>query len=415
MQPFNEPLIVVPQSVSGVTEAASALPAAVSTLAALVRAAADRSVVTIIITGRISFNGTTVPVRGPERLLTIRADPAACGPPSRGALPGRCPLDAGGLSRQFEVSGGARLRLENVELRGGSDVQGGSVLALGLSTRFEAEKCVFADSAAVGDGGAVLALAGAEAAFSGCAQAPPGHLSLTTREDATSVSPMPCCLRAPDGGPWVSVDSGGTAVHGAAQTRLNRLVRLHQLTPCPSADTGNFFNASSFAGSGGAVACVFHASASFAATEISGCSAQLGGGLSAVYSSLLSVSGSRISATTAALGGGIAALNSSQVTVVGSSLTGIRCFPAPPSLARPACCHARVPGLAQWSRRPLSIFPARTRALFFPSSQRDDARRCSLAQVVQHREHLEHSDRGLHIGLRRRLRPRLAGVRPEHG
>lgn len=102
---------------------------------------------------------------GRGRTLTVSAGPAcesatpASGPASAGAAPlqSACSLDARGLSRHFDVTGGAVLRLENVTLLNGAAAQGGSVLVVGGSN-FSAAECTFAGSASVGEGGALLGL-----------------------------------------------------------------------------------------------------------------------------------------------------------------------------------------------------------------------------------------------------------------
>lgn len=165
----------------------------VSSLTDLLRAAADPTVATAVVTAPIAFNGTAAAVRGAGRALTVRSHPTACSVPTSPSppSPSRCSLDARGLSRLFDVGAGALLRLENLELRGGSALQGGSVLAVGAGSRIEADGCLFADTTAIGDGGAVLALGGAQAAFRGCARAGAAP-SLPRRGcDAAAARPLP--------------------------------------------------------------------------------------------------------------------------------------------------------------------------------------------------------------------------------
>lgn len=94
------------------------------------------------------------------------------GPPPPGAPasllpPGACVVDAGLRSRHFFVRPGGFLQLSSLALVGGTDLQGGSVLAVG--GRFSARGCLFANNTGLGDGGSVLGVAGAAVSLESCA------------------------------------------------------------------------------------------------------------------------------------------------------------------------------------------------------------------------------------------------------
>lgn len=154
--------------------------ATVATAADLLSAAASPGVSAITVAGHIALQGTPVAVSGAGRSLTITAAAAACpAPPATAAdlPPGLCAIDARGLSRLFEVSGGASLALAGLALVNGNTFsQAGSVL-VEAGSRFAATGCAFARSSTVAAGGAVLVTGpGALATFQTCARPPPPRL-----------------------------------------------------------------------------------------------------------------------------------------------------------------------------------------------------------------------------------------------
>lgn len=143
--------------------------ASVSTQQELERAVADPDVAVVVVRAHIFLRNATILVTG-SRALQVTGDASACGSRSYAeGFPsiGACTLDAGFLSRHFEVTAGASLTLSGLALVGGLATQGGAVLVVG--SRLSASSCVFADSVALGDGGAVMALAGSTVSLSGCA------------------------------------------------------------------------------------------------------------------------------------------------------------------------------------------------------------------------------------------------------
>lgn len=83
--------------------------------------------------------------------------------------------------------------------------------------------------------------------------------------------------------------------------------------------SGDFLNATSFAGSGGAVAAVFNSSAALSASRASLCSAQAGGAAAALYASRVSASqGSSALSCHAEIGGGFVSWNGSSLFLDGA-------------------------------------------------------------------------------------------------
>lgn len=262
-----KPPLPPPPSVSPPRPAPPSQPAAVTalTLAEVVRAFSDPAVGTVTVAASLALGGAPLALQGAGRRLVVRSDPSACpqpppADPAPAAAPrptGRCTLDAGGLSRHFLVSGGAALRLENLRLRGGWAVQGGSVLAVGAGSLVEADATEISDSSSVGDGGAVLALADAAVFLSGC----------TFRN----------CSSFGGAGGAVATIFGGTA-----------------------SVVGGGFSACS-AQVGGAAAALFSSRLSLHGASVAGTRAAYAGGIAAINSSTVSIDGSTLSGITCAL------------------------------------------------------------------------------------------------------------------
>lgn len=273
----------------------------VSTLPDLRAAVLAAGVSRIVLRGPIALDGSPILVAGRGRVLSIAADPASC--PDGPSPAANCTLDARSLSRHFDVRAGAQLRLSGLALLngaaiaarsadGGPALQGGSVLVNGGA--LTAVSCLFFNMTAVGDGGAVLALAGSSVDFENCAS--PGPLS------RINLLSMVLSLK----------DFASTACRAAS----------------PSPRTGTFIGGSSVAGSGGAVAAVFSSNATFRSTSFQNCSAQGGGAAAALYASSLSVlDGSTVLGSTAEIGGAFIAWNNSVATVANATVRNCRRAP----------------------------------------------------------------------------------------
>lgn len=133
---------------------------AASSLADLERAFADPTVTEVILSDNIALTGTALVLTGAGRLLSLRPGASACSRSRAASVPtGMCEIDAGFRSRHFVVQNGASLTLQGLALTRGAALQGGSVLAIGGASA-SASGCLFADSTALGDGGALLAVNG---------------------------------------------------------------------------------------------------------------------------------------------------------------------------------------------------------------------------------------------------------------
>lgn len=190
---------------------------------------------------------------GPGRRLSLSGS-AACS-----AQPSGCALDAGGASRHFLVADNATLLLGGLVLSNGYALQGGCVLAL-RGGALNASAVTFQGCAALGDGGALLALSGASASLDGC---------LFTGTSS----------RAGFGG-------GAAALFGSSLL----------LSDCA------FVNCT--ATSGGAFVSAYASTANASNVSISGCFGQgYGGGAMAFYNSTLAFVHSDIFNSTAVYGG----------------------------------------------------------------------------------------------------------------
>jgi hypothetical protein len=131
-----------------------------------------------MLAAHIALAGAPLKLSGAARSpLRLTSDPTACAAAPlpagwRAAPPGSCALHAGGASRLLDLRAGASLSLSGVALLGGAAPQGAAALVLDGSA-LVASDCLIADARAIGDGGAVLALAGATVSLDGCAP-PPG-------------------------------------------------------------------------------------------------------------------------------------------------------------------------------------------------------------------------------------------------
>ena len=167
------------RSAPGVAPAASTTPIAgplgpvttAATLAELRTALADPAVLSVTLAAHIALDGDQLevaPRAQPGAVLALLG--GACVAPAPGVRPlpaGTCALDAMGRSRVLLLRPGAALRMQQVALLRGAALQGGCVLA--VAAQLNATASVFADCTASGDGGAVLALAGAAVTLSNCA------------------------------------------------------------------------------------------------------------------------------------------------------------------------------------------------------------------------------------------------------
>lgn len=219
---------------------------AVTTFSQLAAAAADPSVASITVAAHIAAPAPLVVAAG--RTLSIAADGAACAAAAplpqaaarRPVPPELCALAASNATRLLEVRPGAAVSLSRLALLGGSAWQGAAALV--VRGRLLADSCLFADCAAVGDGGAVLGVASA-LRFRGC--------------DFANTS---------------SAASFGGAVSAAFGSSL-------------SVSGGSVLSASAIAGS--AFAATMDSSAALSAAKITGCWSPVGSGtvLSAFNSS----------------------------------------------------------------------------------------------------------------------------------
>ena len=197
--------------------------ATATTLAQLAAAMADPTVSVITLTAHLALPAQ---LSLTSRSLSIVG---ACSVPytaSGQTVPaGLCALDASGSgSRHFLVSGGASLRLSSLFLLGGSALQGGSALAVGRSS-LGLSGCVVADSSAVGDGAAALAVGDStlivqNSSFTNCSSsAGSGGALAAVFSSSLSVSgsSFQACSSQVGGAVGVAVSSVGTVVGSALQ------------------------------------------------------------------------------------------------------------------------------------------------------------------------------------------------------
>lgn len=220
---------------------------------------ADPSVSAVVVTAHIALP-SPLALSGVGRALSVSADPARCAarPAFASAATGRpvphgfCGLDApssGG--RHFTVTLGASLSLSCLALLGGRGPPpplGGSVLALSGAS-LSASAVLFADSASMGDGGALFA-------------ASPGTVATLT--DCVFLN---CSSAAGAGGAAAAAFGASLTVHAGSGSGCS-------------------------AQSGGAFAAVLNATLAVKGTAVGNCSSLHGGGgaVAVAYGSSASIS-----------------------------------------------------------------------------------------------------------------------------
>lgn len=137
----------------------------VGSAVALAAALAVPSVSAVVLTAHINLTGVgQLVVTG--RAISVQG---RCSQPPQTAedVPdGGCVIDAALQSRHFLIIAGGSLALSSLALHSGTALQGGSIFALGAT--FAAQDCVFSGSSSLGDGGAVLGLAGSSVSLLRC-------------------------------------------------------------------------------------------------------------------------------------------------------------------------------------------------------------------------------------------------------
>lgn len=289
--------------------------ARVSTLDALSRALSDPSVSLITLSAHLRLSGAPLLLPPNRPRLSLQGDPSACaaapgrpsGPIFDALPPGLCFLDAAGASRVLELSRGAAVDLSGLALVNGRALAGGAVLA--TAAQVSAAGCAFANCTAVGDGGALLALAGATATLSGCSVVSSRSL-LGTGGGAAALFGSSLAL---SGGSFVqdcsaALGGGAAAAHGSTLT----LDGASALRGCA-------------AGFGGGAAALNGSSAVLrAGSAVEGASADGDGGCAFAWRlSNLTVSDSTLRGCAAGgSGGGVSALYSESVRLERASVLG---------------------------------------------------------------------------------------------